>query len=53
VYETERYSLTDLHYKVPISKPGEYVVIVKLSEVRIDNYIHRYISKRKEERYLI
>ena len=33
LYQTERWSSEDLHYDLPISSPGKYVLVLKFSEV--------------------
>ena len=33
VYKTERYASSDLTYRIPLKKPGKYVLILKFSEV--------------------
>ena len=33
VYQTERYALEDFSYNVPLDEPGDYVLILKFSEV--------------------
>jgi hypothetical protein len=33
LYQTERWASEDLHYDLPMSAPGKYVLVLKFSEV--------------------